>query len=169
MTTMGRLQRIKYSGAWYHVMNRGAGRKKIYDDEEHYLLFLSILEEITKKFKVKVHTYCLMSNHYHLLLQTMEPNLDIVMKYISGSYTKTYNKWNDSDGPIFRGRYHAKLVDSDLYLIHLSRYIHLNPVEAGITAKPEDYEWSSYAAYLKTVKRPSWICYDIINKWFLIT
>ena len=157
---MARPLRIKFEGAWYHVMNRGAGRKNIFNTDEHFSLFRALLKEITERFSIEVHAYCLMDNHYHLLLCTPKPNLSRAMRHLDGVYTQKYNKSMHTDGPLFRGRYKSILVDADAYLLQLSRYIHLNPVEAGIVEKPEHYLWSSYSSYIHVNKRPDCLHYD---------
>ncbi len=154
---MSRAQRIIYSNAYYHVMNRGAGRQKIFNDRVDRELFLQTLGEACHQFCIEVHAWCLMGNHYHLLIKTPHANLSRAMRHINGVYTQRYNRSNKTDGPLFRGRYKAILVDSDSYLLHLSKYIHLNPVTARIVAKLEEYEWSSYSAYVDKIKPPIWL------------
>ena len=124
---MGRLIRITYPGAWHHVMNRGLGRQNIFKGNDDYNSFLSILDELTTKFNVELHAYCLMTNHYHLLMYTPDGNISLAMKFMNGVYTQRYNKQHHSDGPLFRGRFKSTLVDRDAYFLPLSRYIHLNP------------------------------------------
>ncbi len=159
---MPRPLRIEYPGAWYHVMNRGAGRKKIYQRQNHFICFLEILKEAFNKFQSEVHAYCLMDNHYHLLIHTPLGNLSHIMRHIDGVYTQRYNKIQKSDGPLFRGRYKAILVQKDNYLLQLSRYIHLNPIEAKIIDRPEDYHWSSCNFYFKNSNPFCWLKTDII-------
>ena len=98
-------------------------------------------------FSVETHAYCLMDNHYHLLLHTLEGNLSRAMRHINGNYTKKFNRIQQSDGPLFRGRYKAILIEQDAYLLQLSRYIHLNPVVAGSVTSAKEYPWSSYCYY----------------------
>ncbi len=159
---MPRPLRIEYPGAWYHVMNRGAGRKKIYQQQDHFICFLEILGEAFNKFKSEIHAYCLMDNHYHLLIHTPLGNLSRVMRHIDGVYTQRYNRMHKGDGPLFRGRYKAILVQKDNYLLQLSRYIHLNPIEAKILLRPEDYLWSSCNFYFNNSTPFSWLKTDII-------
>lgn len=154
---MARPLRIEYAGAWYHVMNRGAGRRAIFRGDADRRLFLSLLEDITETFGIEVHAYCLMGNHYHLLLRTPLANLARAMRHVNGVYTQRYNRRHGSDGALFRGRYKAILVDADSYLAQVSRYIHRNPVEAGIVRNPVHYRWSSYRAYLAQEKPPAWL------------
>lgn len=157
---MARPLRIEYPGAWHHVMNRGTGHKKIFRGDDDYRFFLSLLEDATTRFGAEIHSYCLMGNHYHLLAKTPEANLQRIMRHVNGLYTQHYNKAMKTDGPLFRGRYKAILVESDRYLLDLSRYIHRNPLDAldDRTVKQlSTYSWSSYAAYIGTAKPPAWL------------
>jgi putative transposase len=145
---MSRPLRIEYENAWYHVMNRGANGQLIYQHDAHRELFLTLLEEIQVRYGVELHAYCLMGNHYHLLVRTPRANLGRAMRHLDGVYTQHYNKSMSRDGVLFRGRYKACLIDADSYLIEVSRYIHLNPVRAKLISRPEQYLWSSYRAYI---------------------
>lgn len=159
---MSRAQRIIYSNAYYHVMNRGSGRQKIFNDRVDREIFLQTLGEACQQFCIEIHAWCLMDNHYHLLIKTPHANLSRAMRHINGVYTQRYNRSNKTDGPLFRGRYKAILVDSDAYLLHLSKYIHLNPLSARMIDNLDQYEWSSYSAYIDTVKPPVWLVRDEI-------
>lgn len=117
---MPRALRIIYPNACYHVMNRGAGRQKIFKNNYHRTLFIDLLRDSCRLFNIKVYAYCLMNNHYHILLATPDANLPSVMRHINGVYTQQYNRLTKSDGSIFRGRYHAKLVDEDCYRLLLN-------------------------------------------------
>ena len=158
---MTRPLRIEYDDAYYHVMNRGRdkGRQKIFHSTTFYEEFLTTLVEACERFGLVVHAYCLMSNHYHLLVQTPKGNLSRAMRHINGVYTQRYNRLTSSDGPLFRGRYKALLVDKDSYLLQLSRYIHRNPIETKrpMVEKLEDYRWSSYPAYVNKAPCPDWL------------
>jgi len=147
---MARPLRISFEGAVYHITARGNERKKVYLSKGDYERFLHYLFEARKKYRIIVHCYVLMSNHYHLIMETPNANLSKVMHYINGSYTTYFNKKRRRSGHLFQGRYKSIIVDKDSYLLELSRYIHLNPVRAGMVQKPEDYQHSSYKAY--TVK-----------------
>lgn len=159
---MARPQRITFENAYYHVMNRGAGRQNIFCDEHDKATFLRTLDEACQQFKIEIHAYCLMDNHYHLLIKTPEANLSRSMRHINGVYTQRYNKKNQTDGALFRGRYKAILVDSDAYLLHLSKYIHLNPLTANMVEQLENYPYSSYLAYIDKAKTPLWLVRDEI-------
>ena len=154
---MPRPLRIEYENACYHVMNRGRSHQNIYNDKVDYQIFLAILAEAHKRFRVQIQSYCLMSNHYHLLIKTPEGNLGRAMRHINGIYTQRYNRLHKMDGSLFKGRYKAILVEQDSYQLQLSRYIHRNPIEAGMVEKLEDYLWSSYPNYLGKVKLPEWL------------
>ena len=126
---MSRPLRIEYADAWDHVMNRGGRYDAIFEDKNDYSAFSELLKEAIDIFHIKVAAFCLMQNHYHLLIQTPEGNISRSMRHINGVYTQRYNRLKRTDGSLFRGRYKAILVDSDAYLLHLSRYIHRNPIE----------------------------------------
>ena len=157
---MARPLRIEYADGYYHVMNRGRGRQRIFHDAEYFEAFLVTLQEAHQRFGVQVHSYCLMSNHYHLLLKTPEANLSRAMRHVNGLYTQRYNRLKKTDGPLFRGRYKAIVVDSDSYLLQVSRYIHLNPLDAKLVRDVKRYPWSSYPAYLNKKPCPPWLYRD---------
>lgn len=154
---MPRPLRIQYEGAWYHVMNRGINRQLIFKCNAHRDMFLSLLSEMTAQYQVEIHAYCLMNNHYHLLIRTPLANLSRCMQYLDGVYTQRYNRSTKRDGALFRGRYKAIIIEADSYLLQVSRYIHLNPVEAKICQHPHDYAWSSYRSYVSTRQSISWL------------
>jgi len=158
---MPRPERIEYQDAYYHVMNRGrdGGRRDIFLSKEYYEAFLGTLAEVVERFGVVIHAYCLMTNHYHLLVQTPYANISRVMRHINGVYTQRYNRLKHTDGPLFRGRFKSILVDSDGYLLQLSRYIHRNPIETKepMVAELAEYPWSSYPAYINHSAAPDWL------------
>ena len=154
---MSRPLRIEYPGAWYHVMNRGRRGEEIYAERNDYRLFIEILEETADLFNVRIVAYCLMSNHYHLLIHTPDGNLSECMRQINGIYAQRFNRLHKFDGQLFRGRYKSILVDVDRYLLELLRYIHKNPLRAGLTKSINDYEWSSHRAYLSDAKKWDWL------------
>jgi REP element-mobilizing transposase RayT len=154
---MPRPLRIEYENAYYHVMNRGRGRQDIFHSEQYFEMFLQTLEEAHQRFGIEVLSYCLMSNHYHLLLKTPEANLGRAMRHINGLYTQRYNRLRKTDGSLFRGRYKAVCVEADSYQLQLSRYIHRNPIEAGLVTSLESYPWSSYPNYTRKIKSPKWL------------
>lgn len=140
--------RVEYSGAFYHVMNRGNAYSDIFNGDQDNQSFFELLKEAVEQWKIRIHAFCLMSNHYHMLIETPRGNLSRAMRHINGVYTQRYNRRWKRDGHIFRGRYKAILVEDEAYLVELLRYIHLNPVEAGLVKKPEAYKWSSHSRYL---------------------
>ena len=154
---MPRPLRIEYENAYYHVMNRGRGRQHIFHGEDYFNAFLSILEQAHLRFGLQVLSYCLMSNHYHLLVKTPEANLGRAMRHINGLYTQTYNRLRNTDGSLFRGRYKAILVEQDSYQLQLSRYIHRNPIDAKMVEQLDDYRWSSYPSYVNKQPAPDWL------------
>ncbi|MBW2187841.1 MAG: transposase [Deltaproteobacteria bacterium] len=114
------------------MMNRGRRREDIFEDDGDFRLFLEVLKDTAKMWNLKVSAYCLMSNHYHLLVQTPDGNLSRCMRHLNGVYTQRYNRKHGLDGQLFRGRYKSVLVEEDHYLLELLRYIHRNPVAAGM-------------------------------------
>ena len=154
---MSRPLRIEYPGAWYHVMNRGRRQEDIFLDETDYHLFLDVLKDTAKMWNLKVSAYCLMSNHYHLLVQTPEGNLSRCMRHLNGVYTQHFNLKHGLDGQLFRGRYKSVLVEEDNHLLELLRYIHRNPLEAGMITELDDYPWSSHRGYLVNEKGWNWL------------
>lgn len=154
---MPRPLRIEFKDAWYHVMNRGAAQKNIFHSDHHRLLFQNLLREASVYYDFQIHAYCLMDNHYHLLINTPQGNLSQGMKHINGIYTQKFNLSENRDGSLFRGRYRSILIDKDTYLLQVSRYIHLNPVDAGMVDLPEKYNWSSYKDYITKSRLTPWL------------
>lgn len=163
---MGRPLRITYSGAHYHVTSRGNEQKDVFKNRRDREQFLSYLESATTRYRAVIHAYCLMTNHYHLLLETPEGNLSEIMRHINGAYTNYFNTKRKRTGHLFQGRYKAILIEADEYLMELSRYIHLNPVRAGMTVKPEEHSWSSYNAYIGVRPKPHWLHTDVMKEHF---
>jgi len=154
---MSRPLRIEYPGAWYHVMNRGRRREEIYTEKNDYRLFIELLKGSAELFNIKIAAYCLMPNHYHLLLKTPDGNLSRCMRQINGIYTQRFKRVHKYDGQLFRGRYKSILVEADKYLLELLRYIHKNPIRGGLCSDLNDYEWSSHHGYISDVKRWAWL------------
>ena len=159
---MARPLRIQYPDAWYHVMNRGRNRAKIFCSREDYTAFIELLKNASSLWKVRIAAYCLMSNHYHLLVQTPEANLSRYMRHINGLYTQYFNRTYKSDGQLFRGRYKSIVIDGDSYLLELVRYIHHNPLNAGLAKRLEDYSWSSHRAYISKGNEGKWMHNDFV-------
>ena len=141
---MARPLRITYPGAFYHITSRGNERKEIFKSRADKDKFLFYLESATRRYDAIIHVYCLMSNHYHLLLETPSGNLSQIMRHINGAYTTYFNKKRQRVGHLLQGRFKSILVDMDEYCKELSRYIHLNPIRAKMIDNLKDYRWSSY-------------------------
>jgi REP element-mobilizing transposase RayT len=163
---MARPLRVEYPGAYYHVINRGNNQEKIFLNDRDKQKFLEYLGKANERFSVIIHTYCLMSNHFHLLVQTPEPNLSRAMQWINVSYATYFNRKRGRCGHLFQGRFKAILIDADGYLKHLSRYIHVNPVRAKIVSTPSKYQWSSYSAYIGKEKAPQFLKTDWLLSHF---
>ncbi len=146
---MARPARILFEGAYYHVINRGQGRRKIYLDKRDYQAFLNIISETSQTYNVNIVAYCLMGNHYHLLVHTPDANLPDFMRQLNGIYTQNFNQRYKHDGPLFKGRYKAIVVQEGSYLLRLIRYMHKNPLRARIVQRLSDYKYSSHPQYLK--------------------
>ncbi len=145
---MARPLRVEYEGAVYHVTARGNERGQIFFSKRDYEKFKEYMAAAKEKYGLILHAYVLMTNHYHLLIETPEKNLSKIMHYINSSYTTYTNVKRKRRGHLFQGRYKAILVDKDNYLLELSRYLHLNPVRADMAQKPEEYPHSSYRSYV---------------------
>ena len=163
---MARPLRIIYPGAFYHITSRGNEQKAVFKSIRDREKFLEYLESASERYDAVIHVYCLMDNHYHLLLETPSGNLPQIMRHINGAYTTYFNIKRGRAGHLFQGRYKAILVEKDEYAKELSRYIHLNPVRAGMVELPEEYEWSSYLTYIGKHKKPEWLHNDLIHGYF---
>jgi len=159
---MSRPLRIEYAHAWYHVLNRGRRRESIFRDTKDYEIFLQTVQEACEFWHLRVAAYCLMASHYHLLVQTPNGNLSRCLRHIDGVYTQRFNRRHGHDGPLFRGRYKALLIEADTYLLQLVRYIHRNPLEAGLAKTLDDYPWTSHQGYLSRNPRWKWLYKDIV-------
>lgn len=141
---MSRPLRLEFAGALYHITSRGNEKKAIYLEDADFELFLSLMAEVCQRFNWVIHAYCLMTNHYHLVVETPDGNLSRGMRHLNGVYTQRFNSKHKRVGHLFQGRYKAILVDKDSYLLELSRYVVLNPVRARMVNYPGDWQWSSY-------------------------
>jgi REP element-mobilizing transposase RayT len=163
---MARQLRIEYAGAFYHVMSRGDRKENIFLDDEDRRRFLRTLGEVCERAGWRVHAYCLMGNHFHLVLETPQPTLVAGMKWFLGTYTQRFNARHGMRGHLFAGRYKSLLVDGsdDMYLRVVCDYVHMNPVRAGLLGelgRLEDYAWSSFPEYLKSAEqRVGWLRVD---------
>ena len=154
---MVRPLRIEYPGALYHITDRGNERKAVFRDNIDRRRLIRYLAEAVEKFSLKIHAFCFMENHYHLEIETSRANLSQVMHWLKTAYTVSFNKRHRRNGHLFQGRYHAALVEKESHLMALTRYIHLNPVRAGMVKRPEDYYWSSYRDYIRSMQEWEWL------------
>ncbi|PHS20065.1 MAG: addiction module toxin RelE [Kangiella sp.] len=157
---MVRQARIEYSGALYHITSRGNAKQDIFVDDEDRLVFLETLRKARNRYNCIVYAYCLMDNHYHLLVETPDANLSQFMRQLNGVYTQKYNFSHSSTGHLFQGRFKSILVQEDLYLLELCRYIVLNPVRAGMVRSAKDWKWSSYRASANLSSPIDWLNSD---------
>ena len=163
---MARSLRIEYPGALYHITSRGDGQEDIYLSDEDRVLFLAVFSEVCVRCNWVCYAYCLMSNHYHLLVETPQGNLSKGMQLLNGVYTQKFNRLHKRVGHIFQGRFKSILVEKDSYLLELSRYIVLNPVRARMVVSAADWKWSSYQATIGQSAKPSWLLTNSILSLF---
>lgn len=163
---MARPLRIEYEGAVYHVTARGNERKAIYKDEADRSIFLDTLHKVNRKYNLLCHAYCLMNNHYHLIIETPEGNLSKGMRQLNGVFTKLFNKKHKRVGHIFQGRYKAILIQKESHLLEVCRYTVLNPVRARAVKNPDEWKWSSYLATLGKEKPHKCLNRDWILRQF---
>jgi putative transposase len=163
---MARPLRIEFAGAVYHVTSRGNARHAIFIDDEDRGRFFDVLSIVVERFNWLCHAYCLMKNHYHLLIETPNGNLSKGMRELNGIYTQRFNRRYRRVGHLFQGRYNAIIVEKDNHLLSLCRYVVLNPVRVGLIKRPEQWRWSSYRATIGLVKRPSFLTVDWILSQF---
>jgi REP element-mobilizing transposase RayT len=154
---MARPLRLEIAGALYHVTSRGDRREDIYLDEDDREAWLEVLGRVCERFNWVVHAYCQMTNHYHLLVETVDGNLSNGMRQLNGFYTQRFNRHHGMVGHLYQGRYKAILVQKENYLLELTRYVVLNPLRAGMVKNLEDWHWSSYPAMIGRVSAPHWL------------
>jgi REP element-mobilizing transposase RayT len=157
---MARPLRIEFPGALYHVTSRGNGHEAIFLGDEDRVLSLQVLGEVVQGFNWVLHAYCLMDNHYHLLVETMDGNLSPGMRQLNGIYTQRFNRRHGRVGHVFQGRYKAILIQKDSYLLELARHVVLNPLRAHMIRHPREWPWSSYRATSGLSISPSWLSTD---------
>lgn len=163
---MARPLRIEFPGAVYHVTSRGNARQAIFVDDEDRGGFLDLLSMVVERFHWLCHAYCLMENHYHLLIETPDGNLSKGMRELNGVYTQGFNQRHRRVGHLFQGRYKAIIVEKDNHLLSLCRYVVLNPERAGLIKRPEQWRWSSYRATVGLTQRPSFLTVDWVLSQF---
>ena len=154
---MARPLRIEYPDAWYHIMNRGRRGEDIFVDDQDYIMFTELMRETSEMWNIRIAAYCLMPNHYHMLVQTPDANISRSLRHLNGVYTQRYNRRHSCDGQLFRGRYKSILIDTGSYLLHAVRYIHRNPLQAGLVESLDAYKWSSHKGYLSIAKKWDWL------------
>lgn len=163
---MARPLRLEFAGAIYHVTSRGDRREAIYDDDYDRIGWIDTLAKVCDRFNWRVHAYCLMDNHYHLVVETVEANLSKGMRQLNGVYTQYYNRRHNRTGHVFQGRYKAIHVEKETYLLELARYVVLNPVRAKMVKNIPDSPWSSYAATVGRIEPPHWLETDWLLSHF---
>jgi putative transposase len=154
---MARPLRLEFAGALYHITARGNRREAIYLDATDWQAFLDIVGEVCGRFQWRCHAYCLMTNHYHLVVETPAGELSRGMRQLNGTYTQAFNRRHGRVGHVFQGRYKSILVDKQAYLLELARYVVLNPVRAGMVDRAEAWPWSSYGAMICEEVAPEWL------------
>ena len=164
---MARPLRIEYAGATYHVTSRGDRREPIFIDDDDRRAFLDVLGQALARFDAAVLAYCLMGNHYHLVLTTHGANLSALMHQLNGVYTQRFNRRHDKVGHVFQGRFKAILVDRDTYLLEVCRYVELNPVRAKMVSAPAVWPWSSYRANTGAMPAPVWLDVAALHGYLL--
>jgi REP element-mobilizing transposase RayT len=163
---MARPLRLEFPGAVYHVTSRGNARAAVYRDDDDRRTFLRVLAETTLRRGWRCHAFCLMTNHYHLLLETPAPTLSRGMRDLDGIYGQAFNRRHRRPGHVFQGRFKAILVERDTHLLELCRYVVLNPVRARMVREPGDWPWSSYAATAGLADAPAWLATDWVLAQF---
>ena len=153
---MSRPLRLELAGGIYHVTSRGNRRENIYADDVDRLKWLALFGQVCQRYNWRCHAYCLMSNHYHVVVETIEGNLSQGMRQLYGVYTQYFNRTHQRFGHVFQGRYKSILVDKDTYLLELTRYVVLNPVRANMVNNVEQWPWSSYLIMLGEQRIPAW-------------
>jgi REP element-mobilizing transposase RayT len=159
---MARPLRLEYEGALYHITSRGNARDNIFTDDRDRHRFLEILSDSVKRHMWVCHAYCLMTNHYHLIIETPAAGLARGMQLLNGVYTQWFNHRHNRVGHLFQGRYKAILVEKESYLLELVRYVAMNPVRAGMVQTAADWPWSSYLATAGQVAIPDFLIVDWI-------
>jgi REP element-mobilizing transposase RayT len=163
---MARPLRIEYEGALYHVTSRGNAQQAIFLDDADRTAFLEVLTDVVERFGWLCHAYCLMTNHYHLLIETPEANLSRGMRQLNGVYTQAFNRRHGRVGHVMQGRFKAILVEKESHLLELTRYVVLNPVRAGTVRSAHDWPWSSYRATCGQAEVPCFLTVDWTRSQF---
>ena len=159
---MARPLRMDYPYTFYHVLSRGNERKEIFRDEKDHLRFLDTLGKMVERFKLEVHAYVLMKNHFHLLVHTKEANLSRAIQWLGVSYSVWFNRKYQRSGHLFQGRFKSFLIENDRYFTTMCLYIHGNPLRARIVKRLSNYQWSSYQAYADKKHEVSWLTTELV-------
>ena len=163
---MSRPLRLELAGGLYHITSRGDRREDIYLDDSDRIQWLELFSQVCQRYNWRCHAYCLMSNHYHLIIETIEGNLSKGMRQLNGVYTQYFNRTHQRVGHVFQGRYKGILVEKDSYLLELSRYVVLNPVRARMVKDIGHWPWSSYQAMIGEQHPPGWLETDGVLSQF---
>jgi len=159
---MARSVRMEYPETFYHILSRGNEKRDIFYGREDHLRFLDILEKTVERFKLEIHAYVLMKNHYHLLVRTTENNLSRAIQWLGVSYSIWFNRRHQRSGHLFQGRFKSFMIENDRYFTATCLYIHGNPLRAGLVKRLWDYPWSSCRAYMNKRKEASWLTTELI-------
>src|SRR5581483_4509136 len=157
---MTRPLRLEYPGALFHVLSRGNAKQDIFLDDRDRRRFLDLLGQCVTRFEWIAYAYALMPNHFHLAIQLTCESLSRGMQWLNGQYASAFNRRHARIGHVLQGRFKSLLVDKETYYLELLRYIVLNPVRAGIVARPEDSRWTSYGATIGSMPAPEWLAVD---------
>jgi putative transposase len=160
---MPRPPRVQFPGAVYHAMNRGVRGALLYTEPQERLHFLALLGETCRRYEWQTFGYCLMGNHYHLVIRTLKPTLSRGMQWLNGCYARWFSDRHGHQGHVLFRRYHAVLVEDEARLVDTVRYVLRNPVAAGLCERPEDWRWSSYKATVGAEASPRFLTTD----WFV--
>jgi len=159
---MARPIRMDYPETFYHVLSRGNEKREIFRDKSDYLKFFDIISQMVERFKLEVHAYVLMKNHYHLLVRTKEANLSRAIQWLGVCYSVWFDRRHQRTGHLFQGRFKSFLIEDERYFTAMVLYIHGNPLRSGLVGRLEDYPWSSYLAYADKRHLPSWLTTDLV-------
>ena len=164
---MSRKQRLQAPDVVYHVGSRRVERLPLFDVvPDDRLVFVGLLDRVVKRYRWSCHAYCLMGNHFHLVIDTPEENLSSGMRYLKGEYARWFNTFSGREGALFERRFWSQAANADDYLYEICRYVALNPVRAGLCPTPEQWPWSSYAATLGLTPAPSFLTVRDVLAWF---
>jgi putative transposase len=158
--------RVLVPNGIYHVTARGNRRQRIFVDSDDHVRFLRLFVAIANRRRWRCHGYCLMPNHYHLVIETPNADLSRGMQHLNGAYANAFNEQHGLDGHLFQGRFHAVLVESTWHLLELTRYLAVNPVAAGLCAHPADWPWGSYAGLIGAAPPSSLVAVDELLRCF---